>query len=406
MGSIFLCVPLFCGSCFSGQTPGKRVFILSILIILVDLALKGSMDTNFTHGGNVFAIARSLGIPPEEIVDFSASINPLGPAPGVREAVAEAFDRLVHYPDTACTELREALAAQHGLSAGQLCVANGSTELIYLLPRLVGGKRALVVAPAFSEYEHALTLAGWDVDFLYLRPREGFRLSLPHLEEKLGEGFDLLFLCNPGNPAGNLIEPAETERVMDLAQAAGAFIVLDEAFIDFHEKSSSKAMAVRSGNCVVLRSMTKFYALPGLRLGYAVASERVIGRLERLRAPWSVNTLAQAAGLASLVDSAYREQTLRLVAAERDFLAGALVDVAGLVPHPSAANYLLVEMEAGQSAGELRRRLLADRLLIRECGNFMGLDDRFFRVAVRRREENERLVMALARICGTRSGSI
>ncbi len=364
------------------------------------------MSTDFAHGGNVFSVARSLGVPPEEIFDFSASINPLGPAPGVREAVGAAFDRLVHYPDTACAELRETLAACHGLSPGQLCMANGSTELIYLLPRLVEGKRALIVAPAFSEYERALALAGWEVDFLCLRPREGFRLSLPLLGEKLKEGFDLLFLCNPGNPAGNLVAPEETERIMDLAKAAGTFLVLDEAFIDFCEDNSAKAIAVRAGNCIVLRSMTKFYALPGLRLGYAIASERVIGRLERLRAPWSVNTLAQAAGLASLADHDYRERTVRLVAAERDFLASALTRLSGLVAHPSAANYLLVEIAEGPPAEELRQRLLTERLLIRECGNFTGLDDRFFRVAVRSRDENMRLARALAGIFGTRSGSI
>jgi threonine-phosphate decarboxylase len=364
------------------------------------------MNTNFTHGGNVFAVARSLGISPEEILDFSASINPLGPAPGVREAVAAAFDRLVHYPDSDCTELREALAAHHGLLPGQLCVANGSTELIYLLPRAMEGKRALIVAPAFSEYERALTLAGWETDFLYLRPREGFRLSLPLLEERLKERFDLLFLCNPGNPAGNMVAPEDTQRIIDLAQATGTFLVLDEAFIDFCEESSGKRMAVRSGNCIVLRSMTKFYAFPGLRLGYAVASERVIGRLERLRAPWSVNTLAQAAGLASLADAGHRERTLRLVATEQDFLAGELTRIPGLVPYPSAANYLLVEIAAGPSVAELRRQLLSERLLIRDCGNFMGLDDGFFRVAVRHREENERLVRALAGICGAGSGSI
>ncbi len=363
------------------------------------------MNTTFAHGGNVFAVARSLGIRPEDILDFSASINPHGPAPGVRESMAAAFGSLVHYPDSDCTELREALAAQHGLSPGQLCVANGSTELIYLMPRLVEGKRALIVAPAFSEYERASTLAGWNVDFLYLRPREGFRLSLPLLEERLRERFDLLFICNPGNPAGNLRAPEETERIMDLAQAAGTFLVLDEAFIDFCEENSGKLMAVRSGNCVVLRSMTKFYALPGLRLGYAIASERVIGRLARLRAPWSVNTPAQAAGFASLADAGYREQTLRSTAVERGFLAGGLAGISGLVPYPSAANYILVEITTGLSGGEVRQRLLSERLLIRDCGNFMGLDDRFFRVAVRHRHENERLLGALTAIIGAGNGN-
>jgi len=358
------------------------------------------MTTNFTHGGNVFAVARSLGVAPEEIVDFSASINPLGPAPGVREAVADAFDRLVHYPDNDCTALREALAEGHGLSPEQIIVSNGSTELIYLMPRLVEGKRALIVAPAFSEYERALELAGWEADFLYLRPREGFRLSLEHLAEKLAQGCDILFFANPGNPAGNVVRPEELEQIVDRAVAAGAFVVIDEAFIDFCEANSAKRLTIRTAGSIVLRSLTKFYALPGLRLGYAIASERVISRVAKLREPWSVNTLAQAAGCASLVDAAYWHATIRHAEEERDFLAGALRKIHGLVPHPAAANYLLVEITSGLRSGELRERLIGERILIRSCGNFMGLDDRFMRLAVRKRDENERLVAALAGVYG------
>jgi threonine-phosphate decarboxylase len=358
------------------------------------------MNSNFAHGGDVFTIARSLSIEPEELLDFSASINPLGPAPGVKPAVTDAFDRLVHYPDNACTELRQALAAFHGLDPEQFWVANGSTELIYLMPRLVEGKRGLIVAPAFSEYERALSQAGWGAEFLYLRPREGFSLSLPLLEEKLKEGFDLLFIANPGNPAGNPLSPEIMERVSELAHSAGTFLVVDEAFMDFCEEYSGKRLVPVMGSTIILRSMTKFYALPGLRLGYAIANERVIGRLAKAREPWSVNTLAQVAGVASLADAGYRELTLSHTAEERAVLVRGLGNIPGLIVHPSAANYLLVEITAGPPAGEVRRRLLEERLVIRDCGNFMGLDNLFFRLSVRKREENERLVAALARIIG------
>src|SRR5512136_3081577 len=143
------------------------------------------MKTNFDHGGNVFAVARSLGVPPEDILDFSASINPLGPAPGVREALATVFSRLVHYPDSDCTELREALALSHGVEPANICVANGSTQLIYLLPRLTPGKRALVIAPAFSEYARALARDGWHVEQFILDSGNGFGLRFDRLEERL-----------------------------------------------------------------------------------------------------------------------------------------------------------------------------------------------------------------------------
>ncbi len=356
------------------------------------------MAITFDHGGNVFAVARALGIPPEELLDFSASINPLGPAPGVREAVCAAFDRLVHYPDSGAVALTESLAHFHGVAADNVCVANGSTELIYLLPRLVPGKRALIIAPPFAEYARALALAGWEIDYFQLSPAHGFALDWGELETVLEKGYDLLFFCNPGNPTGKLIARGEVERVFELCYTAGTFLVVDEAFMDFCEEESCKDAIVKGERGIILRSMTKFYALPGLRLGYAIGAGKLIGRLQDLRGPWSVNSLAQAAGLASLADIGYREQTLQLVAAERDFLSAGLRAIAGLVPYPSAANYLLVEIRSGISAAELQERLMTEHILIRNCGNFVGLAERFFRVAVRGRQENERLLAVLGRV--------
>ncbi|AJE02433.1 threonine-phosphate decarboxylase CobD [Geobacter pickeringii] len=356
------------------------------------------MKSVFDHGGTVFAVARSLGVPPEEILDFSASINPLGPVPGVREAVAAAFDRLVHYPDSEAAELRDALARHHGVGAEQICVANGSTELIYLVPRLAAGGRALVVAPPFSEYAKSLHRSGWEVDYLELDPAEGFALAPELLDGRLAAGgHGLLFLGNPGNPTGRLLRRDEITAVMELCRRRGTFLVLDEAFIDFCEEESAKREATAREGMVVLRSLTKFYAVPGLRLGYAIGHRSTIARLAALREPWSVNTLAQVAGIASLADEGYAERTRALVAAERERLAAGLARLPGLSPFPSAANYLLVEITAGPAAAELCRRLAVERILVRDCSSFRGLDGRFFRVAVRSGEENDLLLEALGR---------
>lgn len=356
------------------------------------------MTINFDHGGNVFAVARALGIPPEELLDFSASINPLGPAPGVREAVYAAFDRVVHYPDSGAVALSEALSHFHGVATANVCVANGSTELIYLLPRLIPGKRALIIAPPFAEYARAFALAGWEIDYFQLSPSHGFALDWEELEAVLAKGYDLLFFCNPGNPTGKLFRRDEICRVDRLCHAAGTFLVVDEAFMDFCEEESCKDAIVKGERGIILRSMTKFYALPGLRLGYAIGAGKLIGCLQELSAPWSVNTFAQMAGLASLADVGYRERTLQLVATERDFLTARLSAIAGLVPYPSAANYLLVEIENGIAAAKLQARLMAEHILIRNCDNFVGLAERFFRVAVRGRQENERLLAALGSV--------
>jgi len=358
------------------------------------------MSIAHEHGGNIFAVARSLGIPPERIVDFSASINPLGMAPGVRDALGNCIDRLLHYPDKGAAELKASLASYHGVDAAQLTVANGSTELIHLIPRVFGGSRALIVAPAFAEYACALERSGWQIDYFTLDSGNGFALSLPALQEKLAEGFDMLFICNPGNPTGALIPKDEIAEVLELCRGNGVFLVLDEAFIDFCEEESTKDLIGKFERAVLLRSMTKFFAIPGLRLGYAIGAPGTIDAIASLQDPWSVNTAAQVAGIVSLGDAEYCERTRSYVAMERDFLCGGLGRLPSLSVFPSRANYLLAEIRSGSSAGKLRTRLMESGILIRDCGNFQGLDGRFFRVAVRLREENSRLLDLLGEICG------
>jgi len=347
------------------------------------------------HGGNIFEVARSLGLGADAIIDFSASINPLGPAPGVREGLAAAFDKLLHYPDISSAELVEALAAYHGVPCDHLAVANGSTELIHLVPRLVTGRRALVVAPAFAEYASALDRCGWECEYFTLSADTGFALDLGELERALARGYQLIFICNPGNPTGALLDRNTIAQVLELCRASGTFAVVDEAFIDFCEGESAKEIVKDWEGAILLRSMTKFFAIPGLRLGYAIGTQRTIAALKRLQLPWSVNCAAQVAGIASLADAEYREKTRVVVAAERAALAQGLQELDWLTVFPSAANYLLARIDDGRSAAQVRERLIRAGIIIRDCSNFHGMDSRFFRVAVRSRPENERLLHAL-----------
>ena len=356
------------------------------------------MSIAHEHGGNVFAVARSLGVTPASIVDFSASINPLGMAPGVRDALAGCVDRLLHYPDKSAADLKESLAAYHGVGTDEIAVANGSTELIHLLPRMVGGKRGLIVAPAFAEYALALKRSGWQFDYLTLKSGDGFALSLQGLQERLAEGYDLLFICNPGNPTGALIAKSDIEGVIRVCDESGTFLVLDEAFIDFCEGESAKELIRKCRRGVLLRSMTKFFAMPGLRLGYAIGAPQTVDAITSMQDPWSVNTAAQAAGIASLSDADYCRRTRNYVGEERERLAAGLAGIPRINVFPSRANYILAEIRCGLSAAKLRSRLLEQGILIRDCGNFQGLDDRFFRVAVRPRAENELLVQQLRSI--------
>lgn len=356
------------------------------------------MSIAHEHGGNVFAVARTLGVAPQQIVDFSASINPLGMAPGVRDALAECLEKLLHYPDKGATELKERLAGYHGISAAEVAVANGSTELIHLLPRVVGGKKGLIVAPAFAEYASALERAGWEIDFFTLQSDDDFSLSLAALQAKLAQGYDLLFICNPANPTGSLLPRRDIEAVLEICRESGVFLVLDEAFIDFCEEESAKHEVRLLTRGIVLRSMTKFFAIPGLRLGYAIGAAETIGAIAALQDPWSVNTAAQVAGIASLSDDDYCARTRMYVDQERERLAEGLSGLPGVRVFSSRANYLLAQLRNGMTAAELRSRLMQDGVLIRDCGNFEGLDGSYFRVAVRLREENDRLLELLGGI--------
>lgn len=355
------------------------------------------------HGGNIFAAARMLGTDAGQIADFSASINPLGMSRGAREAIIAALDSLVHYPDQSQQALRQALASHHGVDAACIAAANGSTELIHRLPTLLKGSRALIVAPAFSEYARALEQQNWEVRYFILAAADGFSLDTGTLASELSHGIDALFLCNPGNPTGTLYPAELVAEVLEICRAAGTFLVLDEAFMDFCEESSAKQALIAGGNGIVLRSMTKFFGIPGLRLGYALAETALIGRIDARGGPWSVNTLASAAGVASLRDSAYRAATIEYVARERRLLSASLSAFPEMTVYPSAANYLLVNLaDNAMDAPAVREHLAHRGVLVRDCSNFVGLSSRFFRVAVRTAEDNRRLLRGLEDILGVR----
>lgn len=356
------------------------------------------MSRSHDHGGTVFATARRMGVPTSALIDFSASINPLGLPAKARDAIGRALDSLVHYPDAGHQELKDTLAHYHGLPAAHFVVANGSTELIYQLPAVLSGKRALIAAPSFSEYERALKRQQWEVQHFLLSPADGFSLDPARLEAELANGYDAFYLCNPGNPSGTLYPSLLVEQVCQLCRVAGTFLVLDEAFMDFCEEASAKHSVIENGNAVILRSMTKFFGIPGLRLGYAVANETLCARLDALGVPWNVNTLALAAGTASLQDQEHNQRTVLFIDQERRFLSDLLGGFPQLKVYPSRANFLLVEIMGGMTARELAEQLLPGLVIIRDCATFYGLTPQFFRIAVRTRAENERLAACLKKI--------
>jgi threonine-phosphate decarboxylase len=337
----------------------------------------------FRHGDRPAALI-------EGAIDFSTSINPLGPPRSACRALRLGLAAVGRYPDPECSRLAALLASRHGVAPAQVMIGNGSNELIYTVARAFRPRRAAIVEPTYTEYLRASLLAGAVVDH-WLAEREDFQAQPFDPQEA-----DLVWVCNPNNPTGHLWPRGRLEEWV--AAFPRVRFVVDEAFLPFLQDEADQSLVgacARLPNLVVLRSLTKLYALPGLRLGYAVAHAELAERLRGQTVPWSVNALAQVAGLAALEDADFVARTRAWLGPERDALHGRLRGFAGhLQPLPSRANFLLVRLR-GITADWLARRLQDHGIAIREAGNFVGLDASQIRVAVRTAADNDRLRTAL-----------
>jgi threonine-phosphate decarboxylase len=338
------------------------------------------------HGAHGEVVSRSLEVHVEDLLDFSQNINPLGAPHAALEAARKAlFEESDRYPDLEYTELREALAEYLGVPPENVIPTNGGAEALFLAAGAAGAGGALVLEPTFSEYAAAARASGMEVvRRVGRRPEESFGFDHAALDD-LG-GISVVFLCNPNNPTGDSLGYREVLEVADRVREADAVLVVDEAFRDFVPEISVAAMV--DEGLWVARSFTKFFAIPGLRLGCLVCDDAE--RVQRLQPSWPVNAVAAAAGIAAVRDGSFAEASVAEVARLRGDLFGALDDLDGLQPFPGAANFLLVRGPEGL-AGRLARR----GVLVRGCGPFMGLGSGYFRVAVRDEDENGRLISAL-----------
>jgi histidinol-phosphate aminotransferase len=328
-----------------------------------------------------------MGVSSAGVLDFSASLNPLGPPAAVREALA-GFDP-GHYPDPACTELRAALADRLGVASEQILVGNGSTELIHLVVRLFvhQGQRPIVFAPTFSEFERAVEIAGGHAYPWTASAQRGFRWALrnkPAVLERVRP--PLIWLCNPNNPTGTYLPRESVESIASGLSEGPLF--LDEAYVGFVDTPWSSLDLTRSGRVISLRSMTKDYAIPGLRLGYLVAHPDVVAAASEIQPEWSVNGAALAAGVAALRTVGYVEEGRRLAAEAKGFLCEALTGL-GFEVVPSAANFMLLRTG---DATRLRLALLQRGIAVRDCTSF-GLPN-FIRIGMRLMPDCEALVGA------------
>jgi threonine-phosphate decarboxylase len=354
------------------------------------------------HGGEVWAVAQELGIAASELLDFSANINPRGLPARARERLAkEASDAclLSYYPDRSARHLREALGQQLAITADAIVVGPGAESLLAPILRYLQPVQALVPVPAFSEYRRVCEQQQIEFAPFPLHRSELFRVSMDRLCRRIeSESPGVVLLNNPHNPSGAMLDQREVRLVADTALSARSTLLADEAFIDYVPYASLIREAAIQPGLIVIRSLTKFYGCPALRVGYAVAHPETIQHIQSLLPTWPVTQLASDALAEAVTDREYAEESLRENAIERDRLAESLRELS-LFVFPSAANYLLLELGPNMpTASELRERLIAKRrILIRNCDSYEGLArGRYVRVAVRAREENCRLIQALA----------
>lgn len=345
------------------------------------------------HGGDLFSYRQQF--PGKQVLDFSANINPLGLADRVRQALMTCADDCLHYPDPLCRELCSALAGYEHLPESWILCGNGASDLISRIAWGIRPQTALLLAPTFADYERALTPTGCSVRYYHLREENNFLVD-EHILEAIS-GCNLVFLCNPNNPTGSIIAPDLMKRILDHCREQNATLVIDECFMDFlpPDEQCSMKPHLGGGNLLILKAFTKIFAMPGLRLGYLLcADSTLLARIEQSGPSWAVSIPAQRCGVAAIQAASCLNELAQLLPGWRKQVADGLRDL-GCKVYPSSANYMLFRSEKG-----LAEAVRPHGLMIRDCSNYIGLEEGFYRTAVRTAEENTVLLQTLEAVLG------
>lgn len=369
------------------------------------------------HGGNIFQFAHEQRIEPYEVVDFSANINPLGPSQRGLDALNAQLRYISHYPDATNDDVLNAIADTYEMDKHQIIVGNGAAELLYAICRLPGYTGAFVPAPGFSEYKEALEASKIPVRDIFYRPREDDNgkpyFEVPYLaletfaaELKGQDGRIIVFLGNPNNPDGTLLDKDHIRTVASMLKDANSLLVIDESFIDFvgndplqDNEHSIRSLVNEFDNIIVVHSFTKFYAVPGLRIGAAFTNKTLITQLQQYIPSWSVNTLAQAYTKAALNDVDYIKRTKQELNEERVFMYNALDDIEGITVYQPSANFILFQVnQKGITANYINDELKKYNMIVRNCDSYVGLTNHWVRIAIKDHDTNIKLVDKLTDI--------
>ena len=357
------------------------------------------------HGSDLEKISEYYGIPKDSIISFGANVNPLGLSRKVKAALSRHLDIISTYPDREYTSLRCAIGEYCKVSPAHVMVGNGSTELISLLIEQRRPKKTLILGPTYSEYARELSFSDSTQDYYHLNPDTGFCLNISDFLERLEAGYDLLIICNPNNPTSSVIGTSDMRSILSVCQKAGTFVMIDETYVEFApDISSVSAMSLieEFDNFMVLRGVSKFFAAPGLRLGYGVTSSHsFLARVKEHQIPWSLNSIAAFAGELMLQDTNYIEETRSLIKAERTRMLEELHKISGITVYDAAANFILIRIrKPGMTAFDLFEACIKQGMMIRDCSSFQCLEGEYVRFCVMGREENSRLIEGIRRSLG------
>lgn len=355
---------------------------------------------NHLHGGNVYKAAKELNIPYDRILDFSANINPLGFPPIVEDIIINRIKDIVHYPDVEQRGLKEAAADYYGTDSENLMPGNGSVELINIILEALRPNKTIIPSPTFSEY--ALSCKSRDIETVFINLRMNDFTFDVELFNNMKDGItknSLFVICNPNNPTGKLIPKGDLAAILKELQNKKSYLMLDEAFIDFVDVDESMVRFIKEyDNLIILKSVTKFFALPGLRLGFVLACPELIKMFHTLKDPWNINTFAGFVGTEVMGDKQYIDKTHKYISQEKIRLWENLKGIPGLEPLYPEANFVFVKIAGEVKVATLAENLKKKGILIRDCSNYRFLDESFFRVAVKSREDNDILISALKEV--------
>lgn len=360
--------------------------------------------TDHFHGSDLEMIEKVYKIKKEEIISFSANVNPLGISPKLKTSLASQIDSIMSYPDREYTKLRSKIADYVRTDIENIIVGNGSTELISLFIQIKRPKKALIIGPTYSEYEREVSLGGGATRYYRLEEEQNFELNLNQLEEELTSDVDLLVICNPNNPTSSAITRKEMRKILDICKQKGIFVMVDETYVEFTKDVHNITSAPLTGyynNIIILRGISKFFAAPGLRLGYAICGNvDLLKEINQRKNPWTINSLAAIAGEIMFSDYDYIENTRNLIAAERARICNLLSGCANIKYYEPTANFILIKiLKEGVTSMDLFEAAIRKGLMIRDCSTFPFLDNKFIRFCFMSSTANDALLEVIMDQC-------